>query len=300
MKCADLINKLIIEKNSILVAGFDPRIENLPKFIIPNNILSEIEIHNILSTFYISAIPVISPYVACIKPNIAFFERYGIGGLRAYRDICVEAHNHGLIVIADIKRGDIGSTAESYAEAFLSNSPLSFYSDLITINPFLGFDTLKVFIDAAKKYDKGLFVLVRTSNSGCCDLQDVKDQTTGQNISQKVASFINSHADELLGECGMSALGSVLGATSPIEAEVLRNLMPKSIALVPGFGAQGGTASDALSVSLTGSDILVNASRGIFSDFSNCNDMSEVLELIKFNANRLRNELNVERAHKIK
>jgi len=263
-----------------LIAGLDPNIDSLPNFL-KNSWKSDI--YSLLVSYYSEALPVLAPHISAVKPNIAFFEQYSIEGLRAFQWVSAFSKDLKIPVIADIKRGDIGSTAEAYANAYLrSNNNLahSFYADAITVNPFLGFDTLEPFIKACEETGKGIFVLVRTSNSGAKDLQDAKlDALTA---SEKIAEFLNKNANRLMDSSGYSALGAVVGATHPEEAKHLRNLMPKNLFLIPGYGAQGGTAKDA--VASFNSDKrggLINVSRGLFQIDQNLDKETWKEELLK-------------------
>ncbi|WKZ57235.1 MAG: orotidine-5'-phosphate decarboxylase [Bdellovibrionota bacterium] len=265
---ADRLFKRINSVRSFLCAGFDPTWEGIPDFIKAEAARrskdNEELVCNVLLDFHDAALRAVDPYVAAVKPNIAFFEQYGIGGLRAFQAVCALARDRGVPIIADVKRGDIASTGQAYSNAFLAGAPVNgtrvtpFAVDAITINPFLGFDTVDVFLNDAVTYGKGLFVLVKTSNPGSAALQE--------GTSQKIAGYIHEQHGKLRGECGFSGLGAVIGATYPDEARHFRSLMPQSFFLIPGFGAQGGSAADALA----GCDatrqhgVVVNASRGLF------------------------------------
>lgn len=266
---------------SPLVAGLDPSISSIPKFL---EVKARSDNYSLLTSLYAEALPLLQPHISAIKPNIAFFEQFGIEGLRAFQWVCSFAKDLKLLVIADIKRGDIGSTADAYANAYLrSKNSLeqSFSADAITINPFLGFDTLEPFIKACEETGKGLFVLVRTSNPGSKDLQDAKLED-GRTSSEAIADFLNKNSERLIGKCGYSALGAVIGATHPEEAKALRKRMPKTLFLIPGYGAQGGTASDAIasfnSDKLGG---LINVSRGLFQIDINLSKEEWRKELLK-------------------
>ncbi len=210
--------------------------------------------------------------VAVVKPQIAFFERLGWRGLRALERLVAKARRAGLLVLLDAKRGDIGSTAAGYAAAYLGASP-AMACDAMTLNPYLGRDSLVPFLDCARTVGRGLFVLVKTSNPGSGDFQDrfVVAAQDGQQMTlfETVAEALAAEALALRGPAtGWSSLGVVVGATYPGESERVRRLLPHCLFLVPGYGAQGGGAEAALRGFVRGPDGrleggLVNSSRGI-------------------------------------
>ncbi|RMD87109.1 MAG: orotidine-5'-phosphate decarboxylase [Candidatus Dadabacteria bacterium] len=279
---SDRLLASIKRSQSVIVAGFDPRIERIPEVFIKEGerkgASTEEQAYWILTDFHIFALHTLSGSIAAIKPNIAFYEQFGIGGLKAFRDICLEASQMGIPVIADVKRGDIGSTAESYSRAFLGKTTLNgtsfraFCADAITVSPFLGLDTLKAFLSDCIEYEKGLFVLVQTSNQGAKDIQAATD-VEGITVSKKIAYWIRENASALVGENGISGLGAVVGATYPTEAVALRSIMENSFFLIPGLGAQGATAKDAVAGFGTDSNGsrfggVINISRGLLGSFS--------------------------------
>ena len=181
--------------------------------------------------------------VACLKPQIAFYERHGPAGLAALQKIVRAAKAAGLIVLMDAKRGDIGSTAEGYAAAFLGKD-VPFPCDALTVNPYMGLDTLEPYVREAETLGKGVIVLVRTSNPGSADFQS-RDME-GAPLYARVAEALAPLAERLVGESGWSGLMMVTGATGPDEARAIRQVAPKSLFLVPGYGAQGAAADEAL------------------------------------------------------
>jgi orotidine-5'-phosphate decarboxylase len=212
--------------------------------------------------------------IAAVKPNLAFFEAFGIPGLRAFARFCDEARGYDCPIIADAKRGDIGSTAAAYSAAFIGEGTFGknrfpvFAADALTVNPYLGFDTLEPFVNDCKEYSKGLFVLVKTSNPGSASIQDVKTES-GLTIAERVADHVAELATQLVDGSGYSSIGAVVGATYPDQARELRKRMPESLFLIPGMGAQGGTAADSVvSFDGNGRGGLINISRGLLSDFS--------------------------------
>ena len=218
-----------------------------------------------LRDFSLSLVEAASGLVPAIKPQAAMFEAYGPEGVAILAETAKTAMSAGLLVIMDAKRGDIGSTSEAYAHAYLGQDA-PFPSDALTVNPWMGLDTLAPFITRAKQTNTGLFILVRTSNGGAADLQELptkNDQLVYQQLAHDLAPLI----EEARGESGLSSLGIVAGATVPEQAEELRAILPSAPFLIPGFGAQGaGPAHATIALgkkqgAFTGG--LVNSSRGI-------------------------------------
>ncbi len=212
----------------------------------------------------LSAAETVLPLCRIIKPQVALFERHGPAGMAALADLIAHARKLGHIVIADAKRGDIGSTAEGYARAWLAPGA-PFESDAVTVNPYMGLDTLEPFLDVAETHGKGVAVLVRTSNPGAADFQS--RLVEGAPLYERVAEALAPAIARLKGRSGWSGLMMVVGATAPDEARALRRLAPNALFLVPGYGTQGGSAADALSGFVPGPDGLeggiINASRSV-------------------------------------
>ena len=181
--------------------------------------------------------------VACVKPQVALFERHGPEGMKALQTVARAAKEAGLIVLMDAKRGDIGSTAEGYAAAYLGKDA-PFHSDALTVNPYMGLDTLEPYVREGEANGKGVIVLVRTSNPGSADFQS--RDLEGAPLYARVGEAMDPLAQRLMGESGWSGLMMVTGATGPAEARSIREIAPKSLFLVPGYGAQGAPASDAM------------------------------------------------------
>ena len=274
---ADRLAQTILTTGSYLCAGFDPQPETFPEFLKEEaaaiSPTDEEFVYTLLQSFYAVAIDALKGQVAAIKPNIAFFEQYGLGGMLAFAEIIAHARRSGMIVILDAKRGDIGSTAQAYADAFLGTATFlgrkvsGFSVDALTVNPFLGFDTLEPFITRCDEHGKGIFVLVKTSNPGSGDLQGVRSMGREESISVRVARYLAEQADRLKGKSGFSALGAVVGATHPEEARALRAVMPSNLFLIPGYGAQGGTATDAVAGFAGSGGGIINVSRALFGKF---------------------------------
>ena len=196
-----------------------------------------------------------------MKPQLASFERLGWRGFRVLEAICRSVRDRGLLVIADGKRGDVPVSATAYAEA-LTSEGLGPLIDAFTVNPFTGADSIEPFVDAAERSGSGVFVLVRTSNPGASDFQDLS--VDGAPLYRQVAAVVARFADRLEGSCGLSGMGAVVGATRPEHLGEVRDLLPGSIFLIPGVGAQGGRPEDLAAAFGPGrAAALVNASRSI-------------------------------------
>ncbi|MDR2908302.1 MAG: orotidine-5'-phosphate decarboxylase [Oscillospiraceae bacterium] len=197
--------------------------------------------------------------VAVYKVQIAYYEALGLDGLAAYAKTLAFLRKNGAIVIADVKRGDIAKTAEMYAKAHFSGE---FEADFITVNPFMGMDTLSPFYPWLKTGDKGIFSLVATSNPGASDIEGLicKD---GASVSEKLGAMIKSEGEAFMGACGYGAVGAVVGCTNKEQTVSIRERMPGVFFLIPGYGAQGGKAEDMKNYFVNGNGGVVNSSRGI-------------------------------------
>jgi orotidine-5'-phosphate decarboxylase len=204
-------------------------------------------------------IEIVAPHVAVVKPNVAFFEALGAPGYGCWFDVIHAAHQRGLLVVGDVKRGDLGSTAKAYAEAHFEQARC----DALTLNPYLGLDSLEPFL-AYCRGGRGAFVLVKTSNPGSADLQDL--EVGNLRVFEEVAILLRGWAagPGLVGQRGWSSVGAVVGATHPAEVALLRRMLPGVLFLLPGYGAQGATAKDcAAAFDAKGEGAIVNSSRGI-------------------------------------
>jgi len=206
----------------------------------------------------------VAPYVAAVKPQVAFFEALGSDGWQALEAVCRYASEAGLLVIADAKRGDIGSTARAYAAAFLeprgADPPLA---DALTVNPYLGTDSMDPFLSACRNHGAGLFCLVRTSNAGGRDIQEAT-LSDGTPLWLLVAGLVDEWGADFVGEHGMSSVGAVVGATVPRLMGDARRAMPQAILLLPGVGAQGASPADVARAFTSGpASALVNSSRSV-------------------------------------
>ena len=263
-----LIEKIKIMKNPTVI-GLDPRYEMLPKCVKDKYPKTLEGVGQAIIEYNKALIDAIYDIIPAIKPQIAFYEMYGIPGMQAFKVTCEYAKQKGMFVIADIKRGDIGSTAQGYSNAYLGKTKIeeneqSLYDiDFVTVNPYMGTDCVKPFIDDCKKYNKGLFILVKTSNPSSGELQDVKLEN-GEEVYTRVAKYVEKWGEELRGEYNYSSISAVVGATYPEQLKKLRQIAPHTYFLIPGYGAQGGKAEDiALGFDENGLGGIVNASRSL-------------------------------------
>ena len=290
----DILIDKIKETGNPTVMGLDPRYEMLPECI-KSKYGTDVEYNKALIDATYDIVP-------AVKPQIAFYEMFGLEGMKCFKETCKYAKEREMVVIADIKRGDIGTTAAGYSNAYLGKTLVgeneeSFYDiDFVTVNPYLGIDGVKPFIDDCKKYNKGIFVLVKTSNKSSGELQDLKLED-GRTIYEKVAELVNSWGEELIGEYGYSSVSSVVGATYPVQIKELREIMPKSYFLIPGYGAQGGKTEDIALGFKDGLGGIVNASRSLMCAYKSDRwkdtySDSEYAQATRAEAIRMRDELN--------
>lgn len=278
MHFADKLIRAIKEKNSAVCVGLDPRLNQIPAFILKKSI--EKNGKNFMAAaeafleFNKGIIDAVKDLVPCVKPQIAFYEEYGFQGIWAFEETCKYAREQGLIVIADAKVNDIGSTAEAYARAFLGETEILneklkvFDADAVTVNAYLGYDGVKPFIKVAQENDKGIFILVKTSNPSSGDLQDRVTEEEKMSIAALMGHFVESWGSEDVGEEGYSSVGAVVGGTFPAEIKKLRAIMPQTIFLVPGYGAQGGDAEGVKNCfNEDGMGAIINSSRDIIFAF---------------------------------
>lgn len=295
----------VVESDCHCVVGLDPRIELMPEFITAMARSQQSEhkaIRDCVYTFNRCVISAIVGIVPAVKLQVAFYEQYGIAGMEAFQDTITEARRLGLIVMVDAKRNDISSSAEAYANAFLGKAglpgrPKPIYDvDCVTVNPYMGVDSMEPFVDACRKYEKGIFVLVKTSNSGSADLQNL--QVIRQNgtvpLYWAVAEIVNGIGGASIGRHGYSDVGAVVGATCPDEARQVRQLMPHTYFLVPGYGAQGGNRETiAPCFNADGLGAIVNASRSITYDLPNSSiEEKAYVDLVRRRAELMRDDVN--------
>lgn len=273
-----MIQKLItnIKKtNAPIVVGLDPMLSYIPKWLLNNcygefgqNLTGACE-----AVFRYNKAIVDATYdlIPAVKPQIAMYEQFGIEGLMAYKKTVDYCHEKGLVVIGDVKRGDIGSTSAAYATAHLGSVEIGgkkyagFDEDFATVNPYLGSDGIQPFVDVCKENDKGIFVLVKTSNPSSGEFQD--QLVNGKPLYEMVGAKVEEWGASTM-EGDYTNVGAVVGATYPEMGKVLREIMPHTYILVPGYGAQGGTGKDLVPFfNRDGLGAIVNSSRGIIAAY---------------------------------
>ena len=261
---ADRLETAVRRCHNPVLVGLDPRRESLPPGILADRSdAGPEEIAAAYGTFCRAVIDVVAPLVAAVKPQAAFFEQLGPAGMTVLAEVIHYAQEHGLLVIFDGKRNDIGSTATAYAQGLLGSGGQSPWgADALTVSPYLGDDSLQPFIDVAAQRGAGVFVLVKTSNPGGRMLQDLV--ADGRPLYRHVAQYVEQQAAQTAAAGGYGLVGAVVGATYPAQLAELRAAMPHTWFLVPGFGSQGGTAADvAAAFDAEGRGAIVNNSRGI-------------------------------------
>ncbi len=268
---ADRLLKASKEKKSVTVVGIDPAFDKFPPAL-QEMVDDPVNRQEALEIFGKGIIDAVKDYVPAVKPNIAFYEAHGVPGIMAYITVCSYAHSSGLLVIGDIKRGDIGSTAAAYAEGMMrpaakngkvANPFQIGPHDAVTLNPYLGYDSIGPFFDVAKENGQGMYILVKTSNPTSAELQDL-ELKSGGTLAETTAKLVNTWAERILGDSGLSSIGAVVGATHPDELGRYREIMPNVSFLIPGYGAQGGTAAGIMGgFKSDGSGAIVNASRSV-------------------------------------
>lgn len=273
-----MINELIakIKKTGApIVVGLDPTLKLIPKHLLekaykeygenPEGVAQAVVEYNK------GIVDAVADLVPAVKPQIAMYEQFGIPGLIAYQKTISYCKEKGFVVIGDIKRGDIGSTSEAYAVGHLGRVTIGrtdfrgFEEDFATVNPYLGSDGVKPFIDVCRKEKRGIFILVKTSNPSSGEFQDQK--IDGRPLYELVGEKVAAWGEALLGD-GYSYVGAVVGATYPEQGRILRKLMPRTYILVPGYGAQGGKGADLVHFfNEDGLGAIINSSRGIIAAY---------------------------------
>lgn len=300
---ADRVVQRVEALRSPVCVGIDPVLSRLPAFIRAEAAARWGETDRgagaALERFGRLVVDAVAGQVPVVKPQSAFFEAYGAAGVAAFWEVVRYARSRDLLVIGDAKRGDIGSTAEAYADAFFGHAdPAATWGaaeqwvDALTVNPYLGSDSLLPLIKRAAGRGAGLFVLVKTSNPSARELQD-QPLFSEETVAQQVAKLVEHLSERLLGERGLSALGAVVGATYPQDLVELREWMPRAIFLVPGYGAQGGTAADVAGAFLPGGlGALISASRSVIYAYPEPEVAeAEALKLIGAAAQQMNTEL---------
>lgn len=280
---ADRLNAAILDKQSQVCVGLDPRLEKLPEHLVDRYRSATTprkgcgcgrhEIGECFHEFGAAIIDAVAPYAVAIKLQLACFEQYGPPGIKAFKHLCKAAVKAGLIIIADAKRGDIGISAAGYSAAFIGR-PQGFdgridgyNADALTVNPLFGSDGMQPFIDDCREFGAGIFVLVKTSNPGSAELQDKviePGQENPRKLYEEIASLVDKWGADLIGDSGYSSVGAVIGATHPEILAALRQKLPVTPFLLPGYGVQGAGAADvAPAFDSRGLGALVTASRSI-------------------------------------
>jgi orotidine-5'-phosphate decarboxylase len=251
---ADRLAEAVDRKRTQVAVGLDPRPDLLP-----------LEVRDDVPRFCSGIIDAVAPHAVAVKPQLAFFEALGAEGVAALEELCGYARTAGLLVILDGKRGDIGSTARAYSAAYLEpraegGVPLG---DALTVNPYLGPDSVEPYLAACRRHGAGVYCVVKTSNAGAADVQDLA-LSDGRPVWQHVARLVGEWGADLIGERGLSSVGAVIGATHPRAVGEARRLLPQSLLLLPGVGAQGATPADVARAFTSGpASALVNVSRSV-------------------------------------
>jgi orotidine-5'-phosphate decarboxylase len=264
----DRLADAVDARRSQLVVGLDPQLELLPVELRGDAHLGREAAAEACARFCCGLIDAVAPYVVAVKPQVAFFEALGGAGLTAFEEVCDYGRAAGLIVIADVKRGDIGSTARAYAAAYLepraSRTPVA---DAVTANSYLGRDSLEPFVAACRRTGGGVFCLVKTSNPGGGDVQDLV-LSDERPVWHHVAMMVAQLGEDVVGERGLSSVGAVVGATYPRAVAEARRLLPQAVLLLPGVGAQGATPADVARAFTSGpASALVTVSRAVIYAF---------------------------------
>ena len=271
----NILNEKIKKTNAPVVVGLDPTLNNIPAHVLDKSYKEYGEnlkgAARAIVEYNKTIIDSIADLIPAVKPQIAMYEQFGIEGLIAFDETVKYCKEKGLVVIGDIKRGDIGSTSTAYAIGHLgkikigNNVCQAFDEDFVTVNPYLGSDGIKPFIDVCKEEKKGLFILVKTSNPSSGEFQD--KMIDGKPLYEHVADKVREWGEEHMG-LDYSYVGAVVGATYPKIGKELRKIMPKSYILVPGYGAQGGKGKDLVHYfNKDGLGAIVNSSRGIIAAY---------------------------------
>ena len=303
MSAIDKLIDKIKKTDNPTVMGLDPRYEMIPKCVTDKYPKTLEGVSKAIVEFNKELIDATYDIIPAIKPQIAFYEMFGIPGMEAFKETCKYAKEKEMCVIADIKRGDIGSTAAGYSNAYLGKTTIGetmqeiYDVDFVTVNPYMGTDCVKPFIEDCKKYDKGIFILVKTSNPSSGELQDLKLEN-GKEVYLEVASLVKKWGEDLIGNYGYSSVAAVVGATYPEQLSQIRKAIPNTFFLIPGYGAQGGKAEDiAIAFDKNKLGGIVNASRSLMCAYKselwkNKYKEEEYAKATRSEAIRMREEIN--------
>ncbi|MCI8506340.1 MAG: orotidine-5'-phosphate decarboxylase [Lachnospiraceae bacterium] len=274
-----MINRLcekIKKLNAPIVVGLDPMLSYVPEQVVKKSLAEYGETlsgaADAIWQFNKEIVDCVYDLIPAVKPQVAMYEQFGVEGMKAYQKTVDYCHEKGLIVIGDVKRGDIGSTSAAYAAGHLGKVQVgsqllsAFNEDFVTVNPYLGTDGVKPFVDLCREEKKGLFILVKTSNPSSGEFQD--RLIDGRPLYEWVGEQVARWGSDCMGD-SYSYVGAVVGATYPEMGKTLRKLMPKAFILVPGYGAQGGRAEDLVHYfNEDGLGAIVNSSRGIIAAYN--------------------------------
>jgi len=289
-----------VREKGVVCVGLDPRVALIPPVVVADRVEPSVDarVRSAIADFHRVVIDAVADLVPVVKLQLAFYEQYGVAGMEAFRDTVAAACDAGLLVIADGKRNDVPSTAEAYARAFLQPGaergeelPAAFEVDALTVNPFLGRDSVEPFVEQAVGAGKGAFVLVKTSNPGSGDLQDLV-LADGRPLYAAVAELTASLGAPFVGASGYAPVGAVVGCTHPEAAAEVRALLPHAMLLVVGYGAQAGDALGASRCFQPGmGGAIVNASRSVTYDAPRAGTLAELRASIRGNVERMAADL---------
>lgn len=282
-----IIDKLFedVSKKGQVCLGLDTAVDYIPKYVIQENETLE----DAIFEYNRRIIDATYDVVGCFKVQIAYYEAYGMQGMMAYKRTLEYARGKDSIVIADVKRGDIAKTAEMYAKAHFEGD---FESDFITLNPYMGLDSIEPYLPYVQNREKGLFVLVRTSNKGAKDIEYI-ESSEGKKVYNIVGEKLHALGDKYIGSCGYSSVGGVIGCTHIDEGIEMRKKLNKMFFLIPGYGAQGGGAADVAIYLKNGNGGVVNSSRGILLAYKGNEDGEKCFdEYARKEALRMREDIH--------
>jgi orotidine-5'-phosphate decarboxylase len=288
---ADRLAAQIARVNNPTAMGLDTQVGHLPAEFVPKGDSNK-EICDAILKYNMALIDEMADLIGCVKVQVAYYEIYGVEGMQAFAKTLSYARQRGYVTIADCKRNDIGATAGAYAQAYL-NPAGEFFSDFVTVNAYLGVDGIKPFVDEAKQHGGGIYVLVKTSNPSGGQLQDV-ETADGRKVYELMADLVSGWGEALIGDCGYSSVGAVVGATWPAESTALRKRMPHTPFLVPGYGAQGATGKDLSGCfDMNKGGAVINASRSLLCAHQKRPEMGW-LEAIRAEAVRMRDDITAD------
>ena len=285
---ADRLAAAIARVKNPTAMGLDTQVGHLPAEFAPKSDTVS-DICEAILAYNKALIDGLSDLIGCVKVQVAYYEIYGVAGMKAFARTLAYAKQRGYVTIADCKRNDIGATAGAYAQAYLDPKG-EFFCDFVTVNAYLGMDGIKPFIDKAEQSGCGIFILVKTSNPSGGQLQDVVI-TDGRKVYELMADLVSEWGEALMGESGYSSVGAVVGATWPAESTALRKRMPHTPFLVPGYGAQGATGKDLSGCfDINKGGAVINATRSLLCAHHKRPELGW-LEAVRYEAIRMRNDI---------